>query len=207
MIPVLKDLSLEVKPAEKVAIIGPSGSGKSTLIALLSALDKPDSGTVLIDGTDVTTLSEQALASFRNKTISIVFQSFELIQFFNVYENVVLPLAIRNEKKAKEKVLKLLDSVGLKDKVNRLPSELSGGEQQRVAIARALASGSDIIFADEPTGNLDAVTGQKVLSILLQTVEENKKTLVIITHDTKIAEQMDTIYELHDGKLHKLNRA
>lgn len=207
IIPVLKELSLEVAPGEKVAIIGPSGSGKSTLIALLSALDKPDSGTILIAGTDITTLEEQALASFRNKTISIVFQSFELVQFFTVYENVVLPLAIRKEKNVEEKVLKLLESVGLKGKEYRLPSELSGGEQQRVAIARALASGSEIIFADEPTGNLDSATGQKVLSLLVDTVEKNKKTLIIITHDRTIAEQMDTIYELRDGRLHKIERA
>lgn len=207
IIPVLKELSLEVAPGEKVAIIGPSGSGKSTLIALLSALDKPDAGTILIAGTDITTLEEQALASFRNKTISIVFQSFELVQFFTVYENVVLPLAIRKEKNVEEKVLKLLESVGLKGKEYRLPSELSGGEQQRVAIARALASGSEIIFADEPTGNLDSATGQKVLSLLVDTVEKNKKTLIIITHDRTIAEQMDTIYELRDGRLHKIERA
>jgi putative ABC transport system ATP-binding protein len=199
---VLKDVSFEIKKGQTVAIVGPSGSGKSTLLAIMAGLDNPDTGKVIIDGTDVNTLSEKELAAFRNKKISIIFQSFELISFFTAYENSMLSLSIRN-KKDTVFMDKLLTDIGIIHRKNNLPSELSGGEQQRVAIARALASGSEIIFADEPTGNLDTTTGKKILELFLDTVKAHNKTLVIITHDMTIAERMDVIYELHNNTIHK----
>lgn len=199
-IEVLKDLSLTVESGQTVAIVGPSGSGKSTLLSIISGLDMPDEGTVIIDGVDISKLSEKNLAQFRNKKISVVFQSFELVQFFTAYENVMLPLSIRDKTDTKV-VDALFEDVGLTNRKNNLPSELSGGEQQRVAIARALASGSDIIFADEPTGNLDNVTGKKILDLFLDTVKAHKKTFIIITHDMTIAQRMDVIYEIRNGEL------
>lgn len=201
-IEVLKNLSLEIKSGQTVAIVGPSGSGKSTFLSIVAGLDTPNEGSVVIDGVDISTLSEEELAVFRNKKISIVFQSFELVQFFTAYENVMLPLSIRN-KQNDSIVDKLFLDVGLNHRKNNLPSELSGGEQQRVAIARALASGSDIIFADEPTGNLDNATGKKIFDILLETVRAHKKTFIIITHDMSIAQRMDVVYEINNGTLVK----
>lgn len=185
-IEILKDLSLEINTGDRVAIVGASGSGKSTFLSVVSGLDAPTSGKVIIDGVDISTLSEKDLAIFRNKKVSIIFQSFELVQFFTAYENIMLPLAVRDEKDDK-KIMHIIDSVSLTHRKDNMPSVLSGGEQQRVAIARAIASGSEIIFADEPTGNLDAITGKKILEILLDTVKENKKTFIIITHDMNIA--------------------
>lgn len=203
-ITILKDLNLVIETGQRVAIIGPSGSGKSTLLSILSGLDKPTSGEVHIDGVNIATLSENDLAKFRNKKISIVFQAFELVQFFTAYENVMLPLSIRNEIDSK-KVDDLFEQINLTPRKDNMPTTLSGGEQQRVAIARALASGSEIIFADEPTGNLDAVNGKKILDLFLTTIKENKKTFIIITHDMNIARQMDVIYEIENGKLNRIS--
>ncbi len=200
MVTILKDLSLTVETGQRVAIIGPSGSGKSTLLSILSGLDKPTSGEVYIDGVDIATLTEKELARFRNKKISIVFQAFELVQFFTAYENVMLPLAIRNEVDTRL-VDELFEKINLTPRKDNMPTTLSGGEQQRVAIARALASGSEIIFADEPTGNLDARNGKAILELFLTTVKDHKKTFIIITHDMSIAAQMDVIYEIENGKL------
>ncbi len=200
MVTILKDLSLTVETGQRVAIIGPSGSGKSTLLSILSGLDKPTSGEVHIDGVDIATLTEKELARFRNKKISIVFQAFELVQFFTAYENVMLPLAIRNEVDTRL-VDELFEKINLTPRKDNMPTTLSGGEQQRVAIARALASGSEIIFADEPTGNLDARNGKAILELFLTTVKDHKKTFIIITHDMSIAAQMDVIYEIENGKL------
>lgn len=200
MVTILKDLSLTVETGQRVAIIGPSGSGKSTLLSILSGLDKPTSGEVYIDGVDIATLTEKELARFRNKKISIVFQAFELVQFFTAYENVMLPLAIRNEVDTRL-VDELFEEINLTPRKDNMPTTLSGGEQQRVAIARALASGSEIIFADEPTGNLDARNGKAILELFLTTVKDHKKTFIIITHDMSIAAQMDVIYEIENGKL------
>lgn len=203
-ITVLKDVSLEITRGQTVAIVGPSGSGKSTLLSIMAGLDAPDEGSVVIDGVDIASLNEQDLANLRNKKISIVFQSFELIQFFTAYENSMLPLSIRG-KENKNTLDELFVEVGLSHRKNNLPSELSGGEQQRVAIARALVSGSEIIFADEPTGNLDVATGKKVLDLFLESVRAQKKTLVIITHDMTIAQKMDVIYEMKEYGLHKVS--
>ena len=202
-ISILKDINFTVETGKRIAIIGPSGSGKSTLLSILSGLDKPSTGEVLIDGVDIASLNEQELALFRNKKISIVFQAFELVQFFTAYENVMLPLSIRNEMDT-TRVDTLFKEINLTHRKDNMPSTLSGGEQQRVAIARALASGSEIIFADEPTGNLDAANGKKILDLFLTTIKENKKTFIIITHDMNIARQMDDIYEIKDGMIHLL---
>lgn len=204
-IEILKDISIEIKSGERVAIVGASGSGKSTLLSIISGLDKPTSGKVIIDDIDINTLSEKELSLFRNKKVSIVFQSFELVQFFTAYENVMLPLAIRDEKDSKV-VDELFESMNLSHRKDNMPSTLSGGEQQRTAIARAIASGSEIIFADEPTGNLDATTGKKILSLLLDVVKKTNKTFIIITHDMSIANQMDVIYNMIDGKLIKMSK-
>lgn len=198
---ILQDISLTVETGKRIAIIGPSGSGKSTLLSILSGLDKPTSGEVIIDGVDIASLNEKDLAAFRNRKISIVFQAFELVQFFTAYENVMLPLSIRNTIDT-QLVDGLFDEINLSHRKHNMPSTLSGGEQQRVAIARALASGSEIIFADEPTGNLDAINGKKILDLFLKTIQENKKTFIIITHDMNIAKQMDAVYEIRDRGLH-----
>ena len=200
---ILKNISIEIETGKKVAIIGPSGSGKTTLLSIMSGLDKPSSGRVIIDGIDIHTLSENDMSVFRNKKISIIFQSFELIQFFTAYENAMLPLSIRNSRN-KEEVNQVLEKVGLTNRKHNMPSTLSGGEQQRVSIARAVLAGSDIVFADEPTGNLDSVNGKKVLELLLEVVKKTNKTFVIITHDMNIARQMDIIYSMEDGILKKL---
>jgi len=199
---VLKDVSLTIKDGEKVAVVGPSGSGKSTLLSLMTGLDVPDTGTVVIDGVNINTLSEKDLSLFRNRKIAVIFQSFELISFFTAYENAMLPLAIRNEVDI-PMLDELFETLGINHRKNNLPSELSGGEQQRVAIARALASSSLHIFADEPTGNLDTNNGKKILSLFLDTIKQKEKTLVIITHDMNIARMMDSVYELKDGSVHK----
>jgi len=197
---ILRDVSLQVEAGEKIAIIWPSGSGKSTLLSIMSGLDRPTSGEVLYDGEAISDFSEKEFARFRNEKIGIIFQSFELVQFFTAYENVMLPLAIRDEKNPKT-VDEIFKTMWLEHRKNNLPRALSWGEQQRVAIARVLASGCDIIFADEPTGNLDAANGKKILELLLKLVKQEKKTLVIITHDMNIARQMDRIYEIREGAL------
>ena len=199
-ISILEQVSLTVETGEKIAIIGPSGSGKSTLLSIMSLLDSPTSGKVYIDGVDTSTLNERELARMRNTKLGIIFQSFELVQFFTAYENIMLPLAIRSVE-YKEKVDAVCEEVGLSHRKHNLPSALSGGEQQRVAIARVLVADSDIIFADEPTGNLDALHGKKILDLLLYAVNQKKKTCILITHDMNIAKQMDKIYEIKDKQL------
>ncbi|MBP6888873.1 MAG: ABC transporter ATP-binding protein [Candidatus Pacebacteria bacterium] len=201
IITVLKDVSLSVEKGQKVAIVGPSGSGKSTLLSIMAGLDNGDKGDVIIDGQKIATMSEVDLSTLRNRKISIIFQSFELVGFFNALENITLPLAIRGDKDADKKGRALLKSMNLEGRSKNLPSELSGGEQQRVAIGRALASGSDIIFADEPTGNLDSRNGHVILDLFLNAAKEHEKTLIIITHDMSIARRMDKVYEIKDNTL------
>jgi len=204
---ILGDISFNIESGQKVAIIGPSGSGKSTLLSIVSGLDKPTSGVVTYDNIDIHNMPEKELSKFRNEKVGIIFQAFELVQFFTAYENVMMPLSIRSggshvKNKNTATVNELFESTNLSHRKNSLPATLSGGEQQRVAIARVLASGCDVIFADEPTGNLDAINGKKILDLLLSFVHNNKKTLIIITHDMNIARQMDIIYEIKDGHLH-----
>lgn len=197
---ILKDLDLTVYEGDKIAIIGPSGSGKSTILSLLAGLDAPDSGEVIVGGKNIGMISEKELAKYRNFEIGIVFQSFELILPFNVYENVTAPQDIGNCLD-KARADQLIELVSLKNKINSAVSNLSGGEKQRVAIARALANNPKILLADEPTGSLDRLTGKNVLNALLQLVDSQNKTLILITHDEEIAAKMDKIYLLRDMKL------
>ena len=200
---VLRKVNLTIKEGEQVAIIGASGSGKSTLLSLMSAMDKPDVGQVWIGGRDLGTLSPAQLATLRNEEIAIIFQSFELVPSFSALENVMLPLDIRGTE-AKNVAKKTLDEVNLSHRLHHLPSMLSGGEEQRVAIARALVQEPKILFADEPTGNLDPLTGGQILSLIKAAAGGKKRTLVIITHDPEIAKNMDRVLEIKDGNVHSI---
>ena len=198
-ITVLDDVSLTVNSGQFVVIEGKSGSGKSTLLSLLSGLDHPDSGTIKLAGTDITNLSEDALAPFRNQTIGYVFQSFHLIPSLTALENIMFPAELGRDKQAADKAKQLLERVGLADRMHNFPHQLSGGEKQRAAICRALVNGPQIIFADEPTGNLDSANGKIILQLLLELREELKTTLVLATHSKEISTQADQVVQLADG--------
>ncbi|RHQ96130.1 ABC transporter ATP-binding protein [Peptoclostridium sp. AF21-18] len=200
----VQDTNIEIKMGEFVAIIGKSGSGKSTLLHLLGGLDYPTSGKVYIKDKDIFNMSEDELAVFRRQKIGFVFQAFNLVSSINVYENVVLPLGIDDKEPDEKYIDDILDTLGIKDKVENLPSTLSGGQQQRVAIARALAAKPDIVLADEPTGNLDSKTGEEVISMLKLSAEKYGQTLVIITHNEEIAQLADRILVIEDGKVAEL---
>lgn len=196
----LRDISFEVRKGEFVAIVGPSGSGKSTLLHLLGCLDKPTSGTVFIDGIAVSALNDDSLAQIRSDKIGFVFQAFNLAPTLNVFKNVELPLIIRGtgaEERA-DSVARLLGLVGLSDKANNLPSELSGGEKQRVAIARALANEPSILLADEPTGNLDSRSGKGVMELFAKLWEQGM-TIILITHEPQVAAYGSRMLSLRDG--------
>lgn len=200
----VQDTNIEIKMGEFVAIIGKSGSGKSTLLHLLGGLDYPTSGKVYIKDNDIFNMSEDELAVFRRQKIGFVFQAFNLVSSINVYENVVLPLGLDDKEPDEKYINDILDTLGIKDKVENLPSTLSGGQQQRVAIARALAAKPDIVLADEPTGNLDSKTGEEVISMLKLSAEKYGQTLVIITHNEEIAQLADRILVIEDGKVAEL---
>lgn len=200
----VQDTNIEIKMGEFVAIIGKSGSGKSTLLHLLGGLDYPTSGKVYIKDKDIFNMSEDELAVFRRQKIGFVFQAFNLVSSINVYENVVLPLGLDDKEPDEKYINDILDTLGIKDKVENLPSTLSGGQQQRVAIARALAAKPDIVLADEPTGNLDSKTGEEVISMLKLSAEKYGQTLVIITHNEEIAQLADRILVIEDGKVAEL---
>ena len=195
----LRGVSLEVKPGELVAVMGPSGSGKSTLMHLLAALDKPTKGTVLIAGQDVGSMSDSEITKLRREHIGFVFQFFNLLPMLNAEENIRLPLTIAGEKPDSEFFEKLLKRVGLTDRRSHRPAELSGGQQQRVAIARALVSQPTVVFADEPTGNLDSKTGGEILDLLRGSAEEMGQTMVMVTHDAQAATIADRVLFLADG--------
>jgi putative ABC transport system ATP-binding protein len=197
----LRGVSLEVKPGELVAVMGPSGSGKSTLMHLLAALDKPTGGTVEIAGEDVGTLSDRDVTLLRRKHIGFVFQFFNLLPMLSAEENIALPLTIAGEKPDRAFFDELLNRVGLTDRRTHRPSELSGGQQQRVAIARALVSRPTVVFADEPTGNLDSTTGHEILELLRSSAEELGQTMVMVTHDAHAAEIADRVLFLADGRI------
>jgi putative ABC transport system ATP-binding protein len=199
-IEILSELSIAIDHGEKVAIVGPSGSGKSTLLSIMSGMDKPDSGKVFLDEENIVLLSEEKLCLLRNKKIGIIFQAFELIPSLTALENVMLPLDIAG-KPSEEQAFALLKELGLENRVTHLPKALSGGEQQRVAIGRALINNPEYIFADEPTGNLDIQTGNKVLELLFNLIDRHRKTLIIITHDSSLAARMDKVYNLIEGRL------
>lgn len=198
------DISLVVPDGKFVSIIGKSGSGKSTLLSLLGALDKPTSGSIEVDGQNVTKLSEHALVGYRCREIGFVFQNYNLVPNLTAIENVMLPMEFAKMPKAKRRVRaqELLDQVGLSDgKQSRKPSRLSGGEQQRVAIARALANQPKLILADEPTGNLDSQTGKMIFDLLHNLSKSENTTVIVVTHDLSIAGRTDKAFQLQDGKL------
>lgn len=202
----LDHVSLKVMPGEFISVVGPSGSGKSTLLSIIGCLAKPTSGKVLIDGVDVTELSEGELSDIRCHKIGFIFQFFNLIPTLTALENVELPTIFAgklSEWEMRDRALELLDLVGLLDRANHRPSELSGGQQQRVAIARALANDPALVLADEPTGNLDSKTGSEVISLMEELNRETGKTFIIVTHDTNVAKRTRKILYMVDGRLYE----
>ena len=202
-ITVLNNVTLRVPVGGFAVIEGKSGSGKSTLLSLLSGLDKPDSGTINLGGTDITNLSEDELAPFRNQTIGYVFQSFHLVPSLTAFENITFPAELNRDPQAAAKAKELLHRVDLSKRMNNFPHQLSGGEKQRIAICRALINRPQIVFADEPTGNLDSANGKIIMQLLLELRQEFKTTLVLATHSREISSQADTIFRLVDGMIEK----
>ncbi|MCS6984458.1 MAG: ABC transporter ATP-binding protein [Leptospiraceae bacterium] len=198
---VLNNISFEIKPNEFVAITGHSGSGKTTLLSLLVGLERPDTGKIYFKGKELTAMSEEELALFRQRHVGFVFQNYELFPSLTALENVELPLQIRREKKVREKAEMLLSQLGLKERLHHLPSQLSGGEQQRVAIARALVSQPDLILADEPTGNLDEANGKLVMEILLK--YRQSSALLLVTHNSELAHLAERQIVLKSGTIVK----
>ena len=196
--------NLDIQKGEFVAIVGKSGSGKSTLLHMLGGLDTPTSGKVLIRGKDIFSYKDDALAVFRRRKIGFIFQSFNLVSSINVWENIVLPIGLDGRKVDEKFVMDIISTLGLEKKLHNLPNTHSGGQQQRVAIARALASKPDILFADEPTGNLDSRTSDEVIALLKMSVRKYGQTLVMITHDEDIAQIADRILVIEDGKVAEL---
>ena len=193
--------SLEIKRGKFTAIVGRSGSGKSTLLQIMGGLERPDSGEVIIDGKNLFGLKGNQLAVFRRKKICFIFQDYNLIPSLNVWENVVLPMGLDGRKVNKDYVMKILEEIGIEDKLKAMPNTLSGGQKQRVAIARALVSSPAINFADEPTGNLDSKTELEVMALLKKCVKDFHQTLVMITHDETIAQMADVVIVIEDGKV------
>lgn len=202
---VLQGIDLEINRGSFVSIIGSSGSGKSTLLNIVGLLDIPDRGKMYIDGKDTSTFSLNQLADVRGRKLGFVFQQFNLIQHLSALGNIVLPMIFQgvNEKKTAQRTKELLVSVGLEDKINNRPSELSGGEQQRVAIARSLVNNPEIILADEPTGNLDSKTGKIVMEILKKLHDQEKRTVIVVTHDDYVASYSDKSIYIKDGRIVK----
>lgn len=198
---ILRGIDLQIESGEAIGLVGPSGSGKSTLMSVMAGLERPTSGTVQIDGSDVTHMSEDGLALFRRGRIGIVFQAFHLIPTMTALENVAVPLELSGRPDAFDFAAHELGAVGLKDRLEHYPSQLSGGEQQRVALARALVSEPQIVLADEPTGNLDAGTGHDIIDLMFAVQRERKTTLVLITHDANLAQRCDRIIRLRDGQI------
>lgn len=196
----VNDISLEINKGEFISIMGASGSGKSTLMNILGCLDKPDSGTFTLDGEDITKMDDDQLAKIRNQKIGFVFQSFNLLPRTTALENVELPLLYSHSSNIDKKAMDALAEVGLKDRAHHHPNQLSGGQQQRAAIARALVNDPEIIFADEPTGNLDTVSSYEIMNIF-QKLNKKGRTIVIITHESSIAQQTNRILEFSDGKI------
>ncbi len=197
----LDGVDLEIEKGEFVAIVGTSGSGKSTLLHMLGGLDRPTSGSVMVDGKDIFALKDEALTIFRRRKIGFVFQNYNLVPVLNVYENIVLPIELDGNRPDDAYVQNIIETLGLQNKLQNLPNNLSGGQQQRVAIARALATKPAIILADEPTGNLDSKTSQDVLSLLKVTSQKFSQTIVMITHNEEIAQLADRIVRIEDGRI------
>jgi len=199
----LDNVSFSVEKGEFVAIVGASGSGKSTLLHILGGVDKPTSGKVFIDGTDIFKLNDDKLSIFRRRQIGLVYQFYNLLPILNVEENIVLPMSLDNRKVSNEEKEKMLKILGLSERKNHLPNELSGGQQQRVAIGRALITNPTIILADEPTGNLDSKSSDEIVTLLKKTNKDLKQTIIMITHNLEIAAIADRIIKIEDGKIVK----
>ena len=198
---ILHPTSFTIDRGRAVAITGPSGSGKSTLLGLIAGLDAPTSGRIILDGTDITAIGEEQLARLRGEKIGIVFQFFHLLPSLTAYENVLVPMEIAGARDAASRARSLLEDVGLANRGHHYPSQLSGGEQQRVAIARALANDPPIVLADEPTGNLDSVTGRQVIELLVAVNRTRGRTLILVTHDHELAAFADETIALRDGRV------
>ena len=201
LLTILKGIDLEIKKSEAVAIVGASGSGKTTLLGLLAGLDSPSEGKITLAEFEITSLDEEQRAKVRSKLVGFVFQSFQLLASLSAIENVMLPSELRGDKRAEAKARELLDRVGLSHRMNHYPAQLSGGEQQRVAIARAFASSVEILFADEPTGNLDTATGQNIIDLIFELNSEFGTTLVLVTHDSRLADRCDRSIHISSGEL------
>jgi putative ABC transport system ATP-binding protein len=199
----LSNVSLQIGPAERVAVTGPSGSGKSTLLNLVCGLDEPTSGSVKIDGVDLSGLADDPRTRLRREKIGMIFQTFNLLPTLTAVENVALPLRLQGlaKKEAEQRAVSMLGRVGLKDRMNHRPDELSGGERQRVAIARAIIFRPPLLLGDEPTGNLDSATGGEILRLLDELQQEFKSTLLMVTHNTEAASYCNRIVTLHDGRI------
>lgn len=205
VVEVLKGFDLSIKRGELVAVIGPSGAGKSTLLNILGGLDTPTQGSVFLKGEDLYSLGDRAIGRLRNKNIGFVFQFYHLLGEFTVLENVLMPVLIGNdrgdESAGRKSALELLAMVGLKNRIDHFPSELSGGEQQRVAIVRSLINSPEVLLCDEPTGNLDSESGKEILSLIRRVNKENSMTVVLVTHNLELANSADRVCRLKDGKL------
>ncbi len=198
---ILEGIDLEINAGETVAIVGASGSGKTTLLGILAGLDLPSSGQAFLGGVELTTLDEEKRALVRGEQVGFVFQTFQLLGSLTALENVMLPGELRGEATAEGEALELLTKVGLGERTSHYPRQLSGGEQQRVAIARAFASRPNVLFADEPTGNLDTATGQKIIDLLFELNEEYATTLILVTHDDRLARRCQRVVEIDAGRL------
>lgn len=201
----LDGIDLDIEPHKFTAIVGASGSGKSTLLHCVAGLDKPTLGNVYLDDVDLYTLNDNKLSEIRRQEFGFIFQSYNLIPVIDVYDNIVLPVLLDGKKEDKEYVMELINKLGIEKQIKKYPNELSGGQQQRVAIARALANRPSVIFADEPTGNLDSKTTNEVMNMLEWCVKEYRQTLVMITHNDNIAKTADRIITIKDGKIDEKN--
>ena len=198
---ILSDVSFSIERGESVAIVGPSGAGKSTLLALLAGLDLPTNGRIWLDGWELSALDEDGRAQVRAASVGFVFQSFHLVPALNALENVMLPLELAGSEDPRDKALEILNTVGLSERTTHYPAQLSGGEKQRVAIARAFATEPAVLFADEPTGNLDTRTGENIMNMMFELNKNSSTTLVLVTHDRRLAERCDREIRLDAGKL------
>jgi len=198
---ILSDINLTVYEGQAISIVGPSGSGKTSLLAILAGLDLPSTGQVWLSDQEITSLDEDARAQIRGEKVGFIFQSFHLLPRLSAVDNVMLPLEIKGDKQAKEKALKALTRVGLNKRASHLPNQLSGGEKQRVAIARAFVTRPAILFADEPTGNLDKASSQSVGELLFSINQELDTTLILVTHNTALSERCEFVHQLDEGRI------
>ena len=198
---IVSDINLSVNKGQAISIVGPSGSGKTTLLAILAGLDLPSKGQVWLADQEITSMDEDARAQIRGEKVGFVFQSFHLLPRLSAVDNVMLPLEIKGDRQAREKALKALTRVGLKKRASHLPNQLSGGEKQRVAIARAFVTRPAILFADEPTGNLDKASSQSVGELLFSINQESDTTLILVTHNTALSERCELVHQLDEGRI------